>query len=374
MTPEKQMEKSPHGGDIYRKERITLDASVSVNPFPLPRAFKAAMRKCVDRVSRYPDLNQTEFRRAVARIEGLKPEYIIGGSGASELIMAVVRALAPKKILTAIPCFSGYRRAALVAGVEQIVEYPLKEESNFELDFGFLDAITPDVDAVFLEDPNNPTGKSILPDLEAAIIDRCDDLSVPLILDESFLQLGKKNASAAILSSRSPNLYVVNSFTKTYAIPGLRVGYLVSNPENVERVKQNLPEWNMSLFAQEVGALCANELNRASYVRKARNAIYEEAPRFENELRKLGLKVVSTDTNFILFYTPEEGLCEHMLSRGILIRDCANFRGLRQGWFRVAVRTPKENQRIIRELQIWKKQRDEMREITQARESTDTTE
>ena len=141
------------------------------------------------------------------------------------------------------------------------------------------------------------------------------------------------------------NLIIVRAFTKIFAIPGVRLGYLVSsNQEMLEKIQMHLPEWNLSWFAQEAGAACTKEVE---FVEKTVEAVTIEREFLTEGLKKAGFQVFESKTNFILFYTEKE-LYEQLLNQGILIRDCSNFRGLTKGYYRVAVKSREENERLLK--------------------------
>ena len=141
------------------------------------------------------------------------------------------------------------------------------------------------------------------------------------------------------------NLIIVRAFTKIFAIPGVRLGYLISsNQEILDRIRMQLPEWNISSLAQAAGIACAKEME---FVERTIAFVDKERAFLTEGLKKFGFKVIPSSTNFIFFYTEKE-LYEPLLQRGILIRDCCNFRGLKKGYYRIAVKTREENQTLLK--------------------------
>ncbi|MGN1063800.1 MAG: aminotransferase class I/II-fold pyridoxal phosphate-dependent enzyme, partial [Thermoguttaceae bacterium] len=223
--------RASHGGAVA--PGVELDFSTNLNPVPRPKELDAAIRASLDGVGVYPDYRQTAAREAIARFEGVGPSQVFGGNGASELFTALANALNPRRSLVVEPSFIGLRRALEASSVRRVEPFYLREEDGFELTDALLAAITPGVELVSLADPNNPTGRNIDGALLDAILDRCERAGAALAIDESFLRLSKKRAGLAKRAANASNLYVVSSFTKSCVIPGLRVGYLVSNEENV---------------------------------------------------------------------------------------------------------------------------------------------
>jgi histidinol-phosphate/aromatic aminotransferase/cobyric acid decarboxylase-like protein len=144
--------------------------------------------------------------------------------------------------------------------------------------------------------------------------------------------------------SSNDRLVVIRAFTKTFACAGLRLGYLLcGNPEILCKCKNHLPEWNLSLPASYGGIAAAGE---RQWLRETSAAIRTERTWLAEKLEHLGFFVFPGAANF-LFFTGEPGLYEHCLSKGILIRDCGNYRGLGPGSYRICVRTRKENEKLL---------------------------
>lgn len=141
-----------------------------------------------------------------------------------------------------------------------------------------------------------------------------------------------------------PNLILVRAFTKIFAIPGVRLGYLVcSDPLLLGKISRQLPEWNVSVFAQAAGCGCAAQ---TVFIEKTAAFIEKERQFLESGLRQAGYKVFSGKANFLLVYS-KQPLYDRLLEKGILIRDCENFRGLSKGFYRIAVKSRKENEILL---------------------------
>ena len=149
-----------HGGDIYGN-KIEYDFSVNINPNGCPPSVLEAVQSSLNNISHYPDPEQRLSRMSIAELEGVTPQNVFCGNGASELIMAVVRAVNPSKALIVSPGFYGYRHALNSVKALEVKEYFLKAEYNFELKEDILEFITNETDILFLTNPNNPTGKNI---------------------------------------------------------------------------------------------------------------------------------------------------------------------------------------------------------------------
>ena len=338
----------PHGGDIYTN-KVNMDFSVNLNPFMLRELLKEALLSAADNVSYYPDPDQRAVRELIGRTDKLQPEKIIAGNGASELIMAVVRAVRPENILLIEPCFSGYRHALASLNGCRINEYHLKEEDGFYLNETVLECIKEETDMIFLTDPWNPTGKNIREDLLEKILQRAELTDTAVILDQSFLLMSDawmRYFDADRLTDKYENLYIIRSFTKIFACPGVRIGYVAVNKKNIENVIKNLPEWNLSVTAESIVMNCLPHICNEIYIKRLNDLIKEERTYMADELNKMNITAYDSDTAFILIRSDID-LYDELLKKEILIRDCKDYRTLKNGFFRLAVKTHEENKKLM---------------------------
>ena len=342
-----------HGGEIYDK-KIKYDFSVNTNPFPCPEDIKDQLIETVFNVDKYPDMTQSQFRSAVSKAQNsssyksiFTPDMIIGGNGASELLAAVTLLLRPRKVLLPVPSFWGYEHALGMLDNCQIKYYPLSEKNGFEVTNDLVDAIEGDVDAIFLANPNNPTGRCIGRDVLEKIISRCQETGTKLIVDECFFSLSEGETSARDYIRDYSGLYVIDAYTKLFSIPGVRVGFLLSQSRNIQNIKRYLPEWNMLSFALRAGIGCARHCLKG-YEDESFVYIKEERSFLSKKLEKCGIKVFKSDTNFLLLYDNMGDLYSYLLEKEILIRDCSNFIGLEKGYYRVAVKSHEDNEILIK--------------------------
>lgn len=363
-----------HGGDIY-SHKIKLDFSININPLGLPLKAKLAYLRALKKISNYPDLDCRALTEALSKKLALPAENLVFGNGASELIQTVLRSEKARRVLLFGPCFTGYERAIKACG-GNAVYFCLNEKTDFsfeESDFSRLADVFKfeKPDFVIFTNPNNPNGRLFDKITVKKIIQLCTENGSKLLLDECFIEFCESEEHFVL----TDNVYTIRAFTKTYAIPGLRLGYCICpNQEAARRLKTQLPEWNVSSVAQEVGLAL---LKDASYLKRARALIRRKRKYLSEELKALGFKVYDSDADFILFKDdfgggalpsqvgvesgagdghsrlpldapPPTSLYEKLLEEKILIRDCCDYQGLGRGWYRIAVKKHRQNRRLIR--------------------------
>lgn len=336
-----------HGGDIY-KNQVKLDFSTNVNPLGIPGTVKKAMHDAVEICGNYPDIEAERLKNAVSRMLGVSKKWLLFGNGASELFLAIVHAVRPKKIVIPVPSFFGYEYAAQAAGSE-IVYYKMTQENDFRIQEDFFELLTEDVDMLFLANPNNPTGK--LQDQKELehLFRHCQNQGIYVVFDECFIEFSGARFSMFSKLQQYDHLVLIRAFTKIFSIPGVRLGYLIcSNHQLLAKTARQLPEWNLSCIAQEAGCACAAQ---TAFISETEQYVCKERQFLEKELKKRGFMIFPSMANFILFYIKEaEGektLYESLLEKEILIRDCRNFRGLGPGYYRIAVKSRRENECLL---------------------------
>lgn len=342
-----------HGGNIYGNE-IEYDFSVNLNPLGPPKSVQDALAAALNHVEEYPDPEYRELRRGLANYWQLAEEQIVPGNGASELIPGIIRTLSPKNCMVTAPCYSGYETALNVAAPScRIHRIPLRAEDDFTLPENTCQEIArvkPNL--LILTNPNNPNGKRISANRLREIADACRMAGTVLLVDECFLALSGGDEDSLIHCIRSEVLpaVVLRAFTKTFAIPGVRLGYAVCSALMAERIRRELPEWNLSVFAQYAGtaALEAAAGGTSGYLAASVEMIAREREYLTAELESLGFRVFPSDANYILFQSRDRELHQKLLDKGILIRDCRDYHGLTAGFYRTAVRTHRENTALLR--------------------------
>ncbi len=336
-----------HGGDIYEVKRKfkkeIIDFSANINPLGLPLRAKRTIYENFDKILHYPDPNSRNITRKIAKYWGINEKNVLLGNGSVELIYLIMSTYKPETTLVPAPTFSEYERAA--KSVKSKVRFlKLGEKEGFRFNLPHLNKM----DILFLCNPNNPTGNLVVKNRE--IIGKFAGKLV--VLDEAFMDFlpDQKNYTLIWKAVKKRKIVVLRTLTKFFALPGLRIGYLIGHEEIVNKLKQHQVPWSTNSLAQ----IAAEEiLNDKKYINKTYKLIREERDFLFRQLAKIeGLKPYSSVTNFLLVKIEKTGvtsksLKELLIEKGILIRDCSNFRNLNDKYIRVAVRSRKENLKLL---------------------------
>ncbi|MFN3478828.1 MAG: threonine-phosphate decarboxylase CobD [Thermodesulfovibrionales bacterium] len=351
---------SEHGGNIYRfTEEMgyeigkVIDFSASINPLDVPESVIEKIKDGIKFLCHYPDPESKKLTQEISRHLDINPQYIICGNGSTELIYLIVRALRPERVLIPEPTFSEYERACRCNGLE-VVSYELKEENNFRIDpDDFISSLithhsSRPIDMVFLCNPNNPTGQLLKKDHVIKIADAARDLKCYLIVDEAFIDFIPEDSVISEVES-NPYLVVLRSMTKFYALSGLRIGYGLF-PENVINVMRRHKEpWTVNILA-EIAGIAA--LKDEGYKKETFKVIGEGKKLLEDGFRLLRINYFPSSANFYLMrHGKARKIISSLSDKGIMVRDCSNFRGLDSTYIRIAVRSKGDNMMLLKEFE-----------------------
>jgi len=339
-----------HGGDIYslnQKYKLPfIDFSSNINPMGIDDSIKMAIIESIEDCIRYPDPHCRELTMWVAKHHNISSDYILFGNGASDLIFKAIYSLKPKNALLLAPTFSEYENALNCIDCN-INYYNLKEEFNFCIKEDILNYIDESMDIIFITNPNNPTGISTQNTLIKKIADKCLSTNTILVIDECFIEFVENSNlySSISLLSDNPNIIILNAFTKIYAIPGLRLGYMLSSNYNIlSNISNSGQPWSVSTLAISSGIAC---MKLDGFIQQTVTLINKNRTLLEFALRDFGFTVFSSQCNFILFKTSIPDLKEKLLDKGILIRSCDNYKTLDKHFYRVAVKSKSDIQILV---------------------------
>ncbi len=340
-----------------------IDFSTSINPLGFSKKAEKKLRQDLSAVLHYPDPQCTELRRALAQFHGLAEEQISIGAGSTEFIYALPRFLQIQHPLIVTPGCSEYERALEISpgrGGANIHYMETHEEDGFELNVDrLLFALTLGYDALYLANPNNPTGILIDRGDLQRILAQAERKKVWFILDEAFIDFveGESLKKKAVSSSR---LIILRSLTSFFALPGLRVGYLISNAGVMAEFSRSREPWTVNALAQ-IGAIVSLQDDR--YITRTKEFIAPERARLIHGLRGIpGFVPYPAAANYLLVQIHPTlnlnaaELQEKLVPHGILIRDCRSFHHMGPYFFRIAVRSRKENNTLLKALRRIRKE------------------
>ncbi|MHB1629591.1 MAG: threonine-phosphate decarboxylase [Bacilli bacterium] len=345
-----------HGGRIDDYSAQTgkeagdiLDCSANIHPLGPPASVMEAIERSLSGIRHYPDPRHRQVKKALAQRFQVEPESVLCGNGATECMELLVRWLRPSRCVILDPAFGEYEAIARRCD-RPILRLSLFDGSRFALPLSALDQALCPGDLLFLNHPHNPSGSSWpvagwLPFAQAWA-----QAGVHVLIDESFADfLPQADAQSALRrAARSPNLYVVRSATKMFAIPGLRFGFAVGTPRVLGELEEQRDPWSVNHLAQRAAAaayldgsfaeLTADWLSRAQARQKETWAAHP------------AWTVFPTSVNFFLvrFASREQSLQvqDGLRREAIFLRSCGNFAGLSDAYARIALRTEDENERV----------------------------
>ncbi len=321
----------------------------------MPESAQRVLQEALPTLIAYPDPNYTELKRSIAQHHDLSPEWILPGNGAAELLTWACRDLAAQKCTYLItPGFADYDRALMAANVNvkpcilDTPDQPMLSAMGLPRTLTVESAIA-QPNGILINNPHNPTGQLVTAqDLKTHVLDNPHYSLV--VVDEAFMDflLPEKQQSLIRWIADYPQLVILRSLTKFYAIPGLRLGYAIAHPDRLTRWTRWRDPWTVNTLAARVGEVV---LQDQGFQAQTYAWLAEAKPKLEQGLAVLpGLTVYPGCVNFLLVRSQKSvaKIQQQLLQdHHLYIRDCRSFPALGDRFFRVAVRTVEENDRLL---------------------------
>ena len=340
-----------HGGKSSSQSanRHIIDFSSNVSPAGTPISIKKTLGKNIETIRHYPDIACSTVISSLKKYTNLEKSNLVVGNGAIEILYNFCFAFLSKKtnVLIPVPIFQEYETAAKLN--ECKILYFKTMNLSEDLD-AFISKI-PKNGCVFICNPNNPTGKLLPKSHLLKIIKKAKQLSTVVFVDECFIEMvPESNESVISYVKNYKNLFVLCSLTKSFALPGIRIGYAAGSQEFIKVLQKIKIPWSVNSLAQDAANTA---LKNKSHLVKSNLLIKKESDYLTGEINKLaGFDCSDSSTVFILIKTAKNStvLQKKLLEHKILVRDCKNFRGLDNHHIRIAVKSHKDNLKLVKAL------------------------
>ena len=340
-----------HGGifSIKNPNEKIIDFSSNVNPLGCHPGVKKYLKKQLNQIHIYPDSESSKLRSNLKWFTGMNTSQILVGNGATEIIYNFCSTFVNKKSKVLIPCptFSEYEKAVKFFGGNVISFKSLNLNNDLSK---FIQKI-PKHGIIFFCNPNNPTGEILSKKNMKQIVKVAQKKSSLVFVDETFIELVPESNPTLVKAIKSyDNLFILRSFTKSFGLAGLRIGYGLGNKKTIEILQRIKIPWNVNYIAQTAAsaALCYS-----NFLEKSCEIIKKENLFLMNSLSKIEwLFCFNSSTNFILIKTKINSkiLQKKLLKKNILVRDCSTFCGLDENYIRIAIKNRNQNKLLVKAL------------------------
>ena len=349
-----------HGGNIYEMSRLLdcrpsdiVDMSSNINPLGPPPGLLEFLKENMAKITRLPEIDNRETIKHFADYLDTDPARLLAGNGTTQFIYSISRILASKNSVIIGPTYSDYQDSLNRNRIPaKILSSP--ESDEFQPDLERIANCLDQFDTVYLCNPNNPTGVLIEHD---RLYQLCQSYpEVNFIIDESYLPFVINGEKSSMINTGLPNVIVLLSISKIFGIPGLRIGFIIAAPDQVNQFKRNLLPWNINSLAQEaVHYLAVHKSMVDVFVQKTRMYCENQRHQFLAQFNTSPqIKLYHGKTPFILIKLPPalaaHDVRQRLAKDMLLVRNCHNFQGLSDRFLRISLKTPADNRRVAAKL------------------------
>lgn len=336
-----------HGGNIHEitrgKKQKYIDFSASINPLNIPCRIKRELFNKFSQIKHYPDIESFDLHERIAKYWKINPENILVTNGSIEGIYLITQTYLPKHACVPVPSFTEYEKAARIFNSRVYMPH-LRESNNFNLDIKKL----PETDMLVIGNPNNPTGNYLI--TEPDLIKKMPFKKI--VIDEAFMDFEEKKHQPSLIryALGDKKIIVLRTFTKFFALPGLRIGYIIAHKDTIKQLRRNQIPWSINFLAQTAAEII---LDDTAFINRTLREIKKEKNFIIQQFRGIKkIRLFPSSANFFLLKINDKKISSvflrgALLKQSIIIRDCSNFRGLNNKYIRIAVRSRKENLKLI---------------------------
>lgn len=354
--PLRNLPKTVHGGQAWRLEGVE-DYSHNLNPFGPPEDIDSIIREAACGIDHYPDDSSAVLKETISKRFGVPVQDIIIGSGSSDIIRMFPNTfLTPKdRVTIPRPSFAEYAQQCRIVGCYVSV-IDLERDRNFRIDYDVLKKESENSRAVYICNPNNPTGMIESRDDILSFVEWCSSRDKLVFLDETLLELVPAHdyISCAKYVSDYDNLIVACSLTKSFAIPGIRIGFGFGNESLIGEMDKVRMTWNVGAIEQNVANVLIRD--RMDHVRRAADLMSCESKWMHSQLEGIGFPVTESDSYF--YFNPLDSMgitgaefVKRMLRSNIMVRDCTSFGDRFTSFVRFCVKDRKRNESFVKAVQ-----------------------
>lgn len=330
-----------------------IDLSENVNVAGIPQSIRNSWTEYVQVIEKYPDPQGEPFLSAIANKHHISKECVLVGNGAAELFTFLAMFLAKQRVILVHPTFSEYE-ATLSVHEAQLIHVEVEDVCTWSLPMEQIQQEMKQAKAIYLCTPNNPTG--VLPPQEQlqTIMEWGEQFNCYVILDEAFMDWLEPEPTMIPCSEQFLHTIIVRSMTKMYGLAGIRLGYLIAQPQLIQKLASYAAHWHVNGLAATIGTQCLQE---EEYRKQTIDTTIEQRENWRQYLRNQGCVVANSQTNYLCFQLPNpqhtKQFYRHFLEKGIVFRHTENYRVLQGEWLRMGLKTAEEMKIVEQEMTQW---------------------
>lgn len=343
------MKQYEHGGHVWEgNPNQWIDFSANINPLGCPNPMKKAMKEAIDCVQYYPEATMKQAIQQLCRFIGVNEQQVLPTSGGIDALNFIIRHVKPKRLMIFTPGFVEYEHIGVACDIPLLFVPIIKERNVVEVDFQYIESVIQEDDMLIVCNPVNPIGVAFNKEEMSKLLEIVKSTNAYMLIDEAFIHYCLDYSSKDKITQYS-RLIIAGSLTKIFAIPGVRLGYIIANESLLSFLKERQMPWTLSTFATSVTMVLDNMEHFCEQSIKQNET---NRAKLKDELANLGLTVFPSESNFLFLDIKKTGVTVEQIAKqlkqsNILIRNCSNYRELDEYYMRVAVKNEQDNQWLV---------------------------